>query len=201
MTPKRDYFNGLAELWDGFQSPPDTPAKLRRFVSLAVPSTARRILDVGCGTGILLEPLRLSGVQPSLIVELDSAERMLVRNRQKLTGEQPVSHVCGDAGRLSFPDGSFDAILCFNALPHLEPIADVLERMVDCLLPFGVLSVGHLAGSENLNAFHAALDGPVNHDRLPTATDLAELLRGMNAEVVREEEAADWYLVQARKRG
>jgi ubiquinone/menaquinone biosynthesis C-methylase UbiE len=201
MTPKRDYFNGLAELWDGFQSPPDTATKLSRFVSLAVPPTARRILDVGCGTGILLEPLRSSGVQPSLIVELDSAQRMLVRNRQKLTGEQPVSHICGDAGRLPFPDGCFDAILCFNALPHLEPIADVLERMVDCLLPSGVLSVGHLANSENLNAFHASLDGPVSHDRLPKAAELAGLIRGMNAEVVREEEAADWYLVQARKRG
>jgi ubiquinone/menaquinone biosynthesis C-methylase UbiE len=199
MTPKRDYFNGLAELWDGFRSPPGTPEKLKRFVSLAVPPTARRILDIGCGTGILLEPLRSIGTPRSLIVELDSAERMLVRNRQKFTGVRRLSHLCADAGCLPFLPGSFDAILCFNALPHLEPIADVLEQMLDCLLPSGILSVGHLVSSDNLNAFHAALDGPVNQDRLPRAMDLAGAIRRMNSEVIRAEEAADWYLVQARK--
>jgi len=201
MTVKRDYFNGLAALWDGFPSPPDTPAKLTRFVRQAVPPTARRILDVGCGTGILLNPLRSDGAASAEVVELDSAERMLVQSRQKLDGQGNVSHVCAEAGSLPFAANSFDAILCFNALPHLEPIAAVLERMLECLHPNGVLSVGHLMGSENLNAFHASVNGPVNHDRLPTAKDLAELFGHLDAEVTCEEEAADWYFVQARRRG
>jgi ubiquinone/menaquinone biosynthesis C-methylase UbiE len=200
MTLKREYFNGLAELWDGFPSPPDTPGKLTRFVRQAAPPAARRILDVGCGTGILLDPLRSSGASAAEVVELDSAERMLAQSRQKSDGRRSVSHVCADAGRLPFAPGSFDAILCFNALPHLEPIAAVLERMLECLRPNGVLSVGHLMGSENLNAFHASVDGPVNHDRLPTAKELAELFGRLRADVTCEE-AADWYFVQARKRG
>jgi ubiquinone/menaquinone biosynthesis C-methylase UbiE len=201
MTPKREYFNELAEHWDGFPSPPDIPQKLKRFVCQAVPPTARRILDIGCGTGILLDPLRSSNAASAEIVELDSAEKMLVQNRQKSGGCENISHICAEAGGLPFPAASFDAILCFNALPHLEPIADVLARMLECLRPAGVLSVGHLMGSENLNAFHAAVNGPVNHDHLPDAKRLARLFSNLSADVVCAEEAEDWYFVQARKRG
>jgi SAM-dependent methyltransferase len=125
---------------------------------------------------------------------------MLVQGRQKSGGQANVSHVCAEAGSLPFAAGCFDAILCFNALPHLESMAGALERMLECLQPNGVLSVGHLMGSENLNTFHSSVNGPLNHDRLPGAKDLAELLTNLSADVTCEEEAPDWYFVQARKR-
>jgi SAM-dependent methyltransferase len=200
LTPKREFFNGLSARWDGFPSSPDTPEKLARFVSRAVPPSARRVLDAGCGTGILLDPLNACGVALETVVELDAAELMLAQNRLKLEGQPGVSHVCADARSLPFPPASFDAVLCFNALPHLAPMPVALKGMLDCLRPAGLLSVGHLMGSECLNAFHAGTGGAVAHDHLPNAERLRALLAGMDAEVVCAEEASDWYFVQARKR-
>lgn len=199
VTPTRDFFNGIAAQWDGFPNPPDTQ-KLALFISRAVPADALRILDVGCGTGVLLDPLWASGVLPGMVVELDVAEQMLVQNRVKSNGRREVLHICASALQPPFPAGTFDAVLCFSTLPHLAPIEATLGALLACLRPDGLLSVCHLMDSEALNAFHATVGGAVAADHLPVAERLAGMLRNAGAEIVSCEEAPDWYLVQARKR-
>ena len=199
MTPKRDYFNGLAPRWDGFPRPADASVKVARFVSRSLPERLLRVLDVGCGTGLLLEPLLARRVATLQIVELDIAEQMLLESRQKTDGCQSVECVCGDALHLPFRDAAFDAALCFNALPHMVPVRSVLHTLLGCLRPGGILAVGHLMGSQDLNAFHASVGGVVGEDHLPSADTLAGMLRQMGAEVLSSEEASDWYFVHVRK--
>lgn len=179
-------------------SPPDAAARVARFVQAALEPGARRILDAGCGTGILLPELRRLAPE-STVVEMDVAEKMLAENRRKHRAAT-IAHVCADACRPPFP-GAFDAVLCFGVIPHLEPIEDALRVLLDCLRPGGLLSVGHLMGSGPLNALHATLSPVVAGDRLPAAEDMAKLLSAYGAEVVRQEDAPGGYLVQARKRG
>ena len=107
--------------------------------------------------------------------------------------------MCADARYPPFRESSFDLVLCINALPHLAPIHETLRRLIACLRPGGLLSVGHLMGSEVLNAFHASLGGPVAEDLLPDACDLAGTLASLGVQVVCQEEDPGWYLVQARK--
>ncbi|HOL73271.1 MAG TPA: class I SAM-dependent methyltransferase [Bryobacteraceae bacterium] len=193
---KRTYFNELAPRWDELPAPPDAPEKVAHFTALAVPPGASRILDVGCGTGILVEHLGRNCA--AFTVELDMAERMLALNRARSNGPR-FAHVCGDALHPPFAPGSFDAVLCFNVLPHFEPPERTLCSLVECLCPGGLLSVGHLMDSAALNAFHASLGGAVANDRLPPAPELAGLLESMGTEVIRSEEWEGWYLVQARR--
>jgi ubiquinone/menaquinone biosynthesis C-methylase UbiE len=199
LAPKRDYFNGIADQWDGFPAPPDTADMTARFVALAVPEQAERILDVGCGTGILVPLLRASGNAPRHLVELDLAERMLAQSRLKSGGRPEVMHVCAAAQSLPFAPATFDVALCFNALPHLTPIDTTLRAVLACLRPGGLLSVCHLMGSSALNSFHAAMGGVVAGDHLPSAEHLGAMLRRLNCEIGRCEDTPGWYLVQALK--
>jgi SAM-dependent methyltransferase len=194
---KRTYFNELAPRWDTLPVPPD-PGKVARFTALSLAPDARRILDVGCGTGILVEHLRRGAAGFTALVELDIAERMLALNRTR-SGDPRIAHVCSDALHPPFSRGVFDTVLCFNALPHFDPVELTLRSMVECLRSGGLLAVGHLMGSDVLNAFHSSVGGAVGHDRLPAAPELAGLLERLGTEIVRQEEAPDWYLVQARK--
>jgi SAM-dependent methyltransferase len=94
-----------------------------------------RVLEVGCGTGVLLRELqrltggrvRLTGVDPSALA-LDRARRELgeaVELRQM------------DGRALEFPDGSFDAVCCSRVLNHAAEPARIVAEIGRVVRPGG----------------------------------------------------------------
>ena len=170
---KREFFDSMAAVWDTLPEPENAEAKRSRFVALATDGGPSRILDVGSGTGILV-PEILPQCPSSTIVELDFAPEMNVRNQAKHS--QPnVLFVCGSIEDAPLDPESFDAVLCFNVLPHLGSPDTSLPKLVQLLRPGGRLSVGHLMGSSELNSFHAGMEGQ-SSDHLPPVEQLASLL-------------------------
>jgi len=198
LHSKQTYFNELAARWDQLPAPPDAPARLERFVARCMAGSARRVLDIGCGTGILLPLLQAASAPPREVVEMDLAEAMLRQNRTKPAAAS-AQHVCAAAQRPPFRRAAFDRVICFNTLPHLAPLEESLRQMLSCLCPGGLLCIGHLMASAELNQLHSTIGGAVAGDRLPAARDLAVLLAELGAEVVSEEEGPGWYFVQARR--
>jgi len=193
---KQRYFNQLAAGWDALPAVEGAPEKVRAFVRRAA-GDARSVLDVGCGTGLLL-PALLETYPDAVITELDLAEEMLRANVAKLALSR-VRHVCADGARLPFADAAFDLVLCFGVLPHFEDLYGALGELVRVLRTAGVLAIGHLMGSIELNAFHRSLDSPVAGDKLPAAATLAGLLADLRLAVTAAEEAPDWYFVRGEK--
>jgi SAM-dependent methyltransferase len=86
---------------------------------------ARRILDVGCGTGALFPDL-LAGTAARLHgLDIDLESLRLARKHHP----QP-SLTCGDALRLPYPAGSFTITLCHFLLLWLPNPASALNEMV-----------------------------------------------------------------------
>jgi ubiquinone/menaquinone biosynthesis C-methylase UbiE len=195
---KRTYFNGLAPEWDNLPSMDDAPGKVRRYVRQSAVGGARIILDVGCGTGILLAAILAECPDAALVVEMDFAIEMLKQNARK-RADRRVRHVCADVSNLPAGPGSFDLVLCFGILPHLPDGSGALAEFLRVLKPGGVLSVGHLAGSRELNAFHGSLSGPVSGDVLPPSGVLARTLAESGAVHIQTEEDPGWYFVRAEK--
>jgi ubiquinone/menaquinone biosynthesis C-methylase UbiE len=195
---KRTYFNGLAAEWDNLPSMDDAPRKVRRYVRHSAAGAPRIILDAGCGTGILLGAILEECPGAALVVEADFAIEMLRQNARKLADPR-VRRLCADVLSLPVPAGSFDLVLCFGILPHLPDARGALAEFLRVLKPGGVLSVGHLVGSRELNAFHGSLSGPVSGDFLPPSEALAHMLAEAGAVRVQAEENPDWYFVRAEK--
>ena len=196
---KRHYFNELAPRWDGLPSPSDAADKVRQFVDRVAMLGARRVLDGGGGTGILLPALLERSDPGAQLVELDLAESMLAESARKFSDSR-VLRVCADARHLSLALGSFDLVFCFGVLPHLGDAADALREFFQVLHVGGTLAVGHLMGSRELNAFHESLGEPVAGDVLPPAETLADVLRNLGASEIVAEESPAWYFVRAEKR-
>ena len=79
----------------------------------------RHVLDVGCGTGLLTTRMR-HDLRGTHVVGCDFSGGML---RQAAARAPRVPWVRGDAGRLPFADGSFDAITSTEAF-HWFPDQD-----------------------------------------------------------------------------
>jgi ubiquinone/menaquinone biosynthesis C-methylase UbiE len=132
------------------------------------------------------------------LVEFDLAEDMLRVNSAKFA-EASIGRVCADAQVMPFTDACFDLAVCFSVLPHMPDKSAALRQILRILRPGGVICVGHLMGSRELNEFHGRLQGPVAVDFLPSAAVLAQMLKDLGAVAIEAEENSDWYFVRAEK--
>lgn len=196
---KRTFFNQLAPSWDEMQQDgKQMKSGIRNFLQCSYLSGARTILDVGCGTGILVPHLLTTYPNAKLIVELDFADEMLAVNRAKYSDSRLV-RLAADATDLLLPDESMDMALCFNVAPHLGNGEHAFPDIFRVLARGGILAIGHLMSSSELNQFHGNLHGPVADDHLPPAKKLGRILSSLGAINVMAEEQPGWYFVRAEK--
>lgn len=107
--------------------------EIKLMLDLLSPEKGQRIIDIGCGTGISLEPLldrglNLTGVDPSLYM-LDLASKRL--------GHQVDLHR-GSAEDLPFDDNAFDCAVLFTSLEFTDRPAKAIEEACrvakDCVI-------------------------------------------------------------------
>jgi SAM-dependent methyltransferase len=102
-----------------------------------------RVLDLGCGEGRHVHGLAmLTGAD---LVGLDADAASLAKAAAGMadlpSGGGSVLWVRGDALRLPFADGAFDAVVCSEVLEHLQDVAAALAEMTRVLRPGGRLAV------------------------------------------------------------
>lgn len=98
-----------------------------------VPAGARRVLDLGCGTGFFLAELDLK--HPGA-VGLDISHDMLKVSRNYVPRARLVT---GDAEKLPFRPGMFDAVFCKGSLHHTRDHVGFLANCRRALARDGVL--------------------------------------------------------------
>ena len=98
-----------------------------------VPQGARRILDLGCGTGFFLAELEAK--HPGA-VGLDISHEMLKVSDEYVPGARLVT---ADAEKLPFRPHCFDAVFCKGSLHHTRDHVGFLENCCEALDERGLL--------------------------------------------------------------
>jgi ubiquinone/menaquinone biosynthesis C-methylase UbiE len=93
------------------------------------PSPRARVLDLNCGTGVLLQDLTKRYRHP---VGIDLSPHMLAA----AAGRRP-DLVRGDGEMLPFGSASLDAVVCRGALHHLPDVARGIREVARVLRPGG----------------------------------------------------------------
>lgn len=98
---------------------------------------ARRVLDVGCGSGALVRALVRRGCEA---VGLDPQAERIAEAREKVPEARFVE---GSGDALPFDDASFEAVVFLNALHHVpvDGMDRALAEAERCLAPDGKLVV------------------------------------------------------------
>jgi len=194
--PRVAFFDQLAPVWDRDCSKP--AATLERLQSLKGELGLQPgwdVLELGCGTGQITGWLA-GQVHPGRVVGADFSPAMLAEARRRgLDAEFRELDICAEAPATA----EFDAALCCNAFPHFRNQAAALRQIARCLRPAGGLTVLHLTGSAQINAFHAGLREPVCRDFLPFGQAWPDLLRDAGLELTRLTDREDLFLLQARR--
>jgi ubiquinone/menaquinone biosynthesis C-methylase UbiE len=94
-----------------------------------------RLLDVGCGSGLLLAAL---GGDTRQRIGCDVRQSLYVHTREQVGC---VLFTQADAICLPFPDGTFDLVTCLAVIEELTDWRGALQEMARCVAPGGVLYV------------------------------------------------------------
>ena len=141
-------------------APAFTDAEVLEKIRAATgPTTTMRILDLGCGPGIVSAAL---AAQAKEVVAFDLTPEMLEKARQRCK-EARVSNLRFELGRaeeLPFADRSFDAVVTRLTFHHFPEPQRPMEEMVRVTRPTGKIIVADIVSSENADeaALHNALE-------------------------------------------
>ena len=140
-------FGALARRWwdpAGPQRPLHelNPARLG-YVARRVALRGARVLDVGCGAGLLSEALAGAGAR---VTALDLAPELIEVAKLHLleSGATVDYHLQSAEAMATQRPASFDAITCMEMLEHVPDPASVLQACADMLVPGGRLIVSTL---------------------------------------------------------
>jgi demethylmenaquinone methyltransferase / 2-methoxy-6-polyprenyl-1,4-benzoquinol methylase len=107
----------------------------RRTVEAVHPQPGQRILDLAAGTGTSSEPFDRAG---AIVIPTDLSLGMLEVGKRR---RRALSFVAGDALRLPYVDGAFDAVTISFGLRNVEDTAGALRELRRVTRPGGTLVV------------------------------------------------------------
>lgn len=113
----------------------DGPKKLEGIAEALKGFRARKILEVGCGTGRFIEPLRETGAS---VFGLDASPGMLSEAVKRLGSD---CLTLGHANHLPFASEAFDLVCCVNAIHHFDDSRGFIRDAALLLKPGGALAI------------------------------------------------------------
>lgn len=176
--------------------------------------TRARVLDVGCGTGVLT---RVAAAHPDVaeVVGVDPATSLLDRARELAADLDNVTFLEGDARALPGEDESFDVVLFDSTLSHVPGVDQALSETYRVLRRPGWLAAfdGDYATTTVALGDHDPLQECVNELMVNSVNDrylmrrLPSLLRRCGFEIERFDShgfvdmSADGYMMTVVDRG
>ncbi|MFA7270384.1 MAG: bifunctional 2-polyprenyl-6-hydroxyphenol methylase/3-demethylubiquinol 3-O-methyltransferase UbiG [Sterolibacterium sp.] len=155
-----DKFGELAHRWwdpnSEFKPLHDINPLRLEWIESAIALAGKRVLDIGCGGGILAESMASRGAQ---VTGIDLGERALsVARLHLLESQQKVDYrlVSAEALAQELP-GSFDVVTCMEMLEHVPDPASVIRACATLVKPGGQVFMSTI--NRNLKSYLFAVIG------------------------------------------
>ena len=132
-----DAFESRAETWSAkYHAGGPLTDRIAAFVSVAqqqVPAGGR-ILDLGCGTGVLANALAEAGFT---VQGCDISEGMIAQAKRVEKEGLTFQHLAPEWTRLPWPDGTFDAVVASSVLEYVPDLGLVFDEVARVLVAGG----------------------------------------------------------------
>lgn len=145
----KKFFDDKSSSWDQMES--SSKEERREFLSFLDIKEGDKVLDLGCGTGVIT-PSLLERTKTD-ITALDLSPKMIEIAKGKFKNEPLMHFQSGDY--LEFEGKEFDWIIVFNAYPHFLDVEAFKKKTLFLLKTGGKLAIVHNLGRVDLTKHHS----------------------------------------------
>jgi 2-polyprenyl-6-hydroxyphenyl methylase/3-demethylubiquinone-9 3-methyltransferase len=113
-----------------------------RDEKLLTPFTGLKILDIGCGGGLVAEPISRLGAD---LTAIDASQKNI--NVAKIHGEKSglkIDYQCTSAEELASQNQQFDVVLALEIIEHVADVEKFIEACAKLVKPNGLLFIATL---------------------------------------------------------
>jgi len=197
MDDRREYFDSFAEEWDKMFTAEDIEVLSFLIESFDI-KEYDKIVDLGCGTGVLFDLLRRRVGPDGLVVGVDLSSAMVKKARKNFPFKN-ILEIDADAEMLPLKSELFDVAVSFAAFAHFTCQESVMEEASRILKKGGKFYIIHLLSSKELETYHLKAGGPVADDHIPPLEKMRELFEKGNFIDVSIIDHPGLYLAQGTK--
>ena len=130
----------LAQFINARADIPDQAAAHAALVAAFAPQAGERLLDFGCGTGVIARRLAALVGETGAVVGVDISAAMLDFARS-CGGPSLLRYEQSDGATIPFPDDSFDGVAMARTLLHVEQPHETLVELRRVVRPSGRLAL------------------------------------------------------------
>ena len=144
-----EFFDGFAPQWD--EDMVRDEEVIATILDNAGVKAGVSVLDVACGTGVLIPDYLLRGA--ASVTAIDISPKMIDFAREKFL-QSNVHLLCADVETICF-ESPFDCIVVYNAFPHFFNPSGLIEKLAGDLKTGGILTVAHGMSRDRINQHHS----------------------------------------------
>ena len=143
------FFDKIAAGWDADQI--IEQEKIDTILDYAEVKSGVKVLDVACGTGVLIPDYLKREVQKVTAVDISSEMIQIAKSK---FDETKVEFICSDIEEIVLDD-VYDTCMIYNAFPHFPNPASLITCLAGKLRTGGRLTVAHSMSRKQLNSHHS----------------------------------------------
>ena len=152
------YFDEKASVWEKKENHTKSPVQAAVAVMAGV-AEGSRVLDLGCGLGVMIPVYRQLGAE--YIMGVDISQKMVRKAQERWADYPNIEFDAIDACELT-GESRFDSIVIYNAYPHFMNRPTLVETCARLLAKKGRFCVAHGTGKDGINSHHEAVASGVS---------------------------------------
>ena len=185
----RAFFDAVAEKWD--QIAIHDREKIKHIVDYAKIKSSDLIIDLGCGTGVLLAEIGKYVNNDKSIKAIDLSANMIEIARKK-NGEGKIEYICCDFYDYQITN-KVDVIIAYSCFPHFQDQSSFFLKCNEALMDNGKLLIAHSESRVSINKAHSAIE--IKSAILEKAEDIVTLAMKFGFYEIDKVDNEEMYLV------